>query len=176
MIEIETPFLAEAARSLRAGERVAISGVVYTARDAAHARLLALLDSNQPLPFPLTDSIIYYVGPCPPPPGQIIGSAGPTTSSRMDRYTPRLLQLGLRCMIGKGPRSAPVVARPGAVWGGLFRRHRWGRGAAGQYHPQPARDRFCRSGYGGCPRAGAGSFPGPGAGGCAGEHVPLIFY
>lgn len=123
MIEIETPFLAEAARSLRAGERVAISGVVYTARDAAHARLLALLDSNQPLPFPLTDSIIYYVGPCPPPPGQIIGSAGPTTSSRMDRYTPRLLQLGLRGMIGKGPRSAPVVAalaQYGAVYFGAI--------------------------------------------------------
>jgi fumarate hydratase subunit beta len=123
MIEITTPLLLETARSLHAGERVAISGVVYSARDAAHARLMTLLDSRQRLPFPLENNLIYYVGPCPPKPGQVIGSAGPTTSSRMDRYTPRLLEQGLRGMIGKGPRSPEVnaaLAQYGAVYFGAI--------------------------------------------------------
>lgn len=95
---------------LHAGDEVLIDGVVYTARDAAHARLLALLEMGAPLPFELAGQIIYYVGPAPPRPGQAIGSAGPTTSGRMDRYTPPLYAAGLRATIGKGYRSAEVRA------------------------------------------------------------------
>lgn len=84
------------------------SGTVYTARDAAHKRLTALLDEGNPLPFPLADATVYYAGPTPTPPGMPIGSCGPTTSGRMDAYTPRLLDLGLACMIGKGERSPEV--------------------------------------------------------------------
>ncbi len=94
---------------LRAGDRVLITGVLYTARDAAHKRLIDLLDRGEELPFDLKGQIIYYVGPTPPRPGEIIGSAGPTTSGRMDAYTPRLLELGLKATIGKGQRSDEVV-------------------------------------------------------------------
>ncbi|MDR2494328.1 MAG: Fe-S-containing hydro-lyase [Spirochaetaceae bacterium] len=116
---ITTPLTRELAERLRAGDRVYVSGVIYTARDAAHKRLAELLDSGGELPFPLEDSVVYYVGPTPPSPGQVIGSAGPTTSYRMDSYTPRLLDLGMRGMIGKGKRSEEVVAamkRGGAVY------------------------------------------------------------
>lgn len=95
---------------LRAGDRIFISGDIYTARDTAHKRLVELLERGDPLPFPLQGQIIYYVGPTPTPPGRPIGSCGPTTSSRMDTYAPRLLQEGLKAMIGKGPRSPEVVA------------------------------------------------------------------
>ncbi|MSQ33420.1 MAG: Fe-S-containing hydro-lyase [Dehalococcoidia bacterium] len=94
--------------SLRAGDLVAITGVLYTARDAAHALLIAALDAGQPLPFDVKGQIIYYVGPTPPHPGEVIGSAGPTTGGRMDAYAPRLLALGLKGMIGKGYRNATV--------------------------------------------------------------------
>ncbi len=94
--------------SLRAGDRVLITGVLYTARDAAHKRLIELIDRGGELPFDLRGQIIYYVGPTPAKPGQIIGSAGPTTSGRMDVYTPKLLELGLKATIGKGPRSRAV--------------------------------------------------------------------
>jgi fumarate hydratase subunit beta len=83
---------------------------MYAARDAAHKRLIELLDAGKPLPFAIEDAAVYYVGPTPAPPGAIIGSAGPTTSYRMDAYTPRLLELGLRVMIGKGKRSDAVIA------------------------------------------------------------------
>jgi fumarate hydratase subunit beta len=106
---IEPPISVEEVESLRAGDRVAISGRIYTARDAAHRRLVELLDAGQALPLPLEGQIIYYVGPSPTPPGRVIGAAGPTTSYRMDPYTPRLLELGLRGMIGKGKRSREVV-------------------------------------------------------------------
>jgi fumarate hydratase subunit beta len=102
---------------------VYISGSLYTARDAAHRRLIELLDQDKPLPFPVDDSVIYYVGPSPTAPGQVIGSAGPTTSYRMDAWTPRLLELGLRGMIGKGKRSAEVIAamqKAGAVYFGAL--------------------------------------------------------
>jgi fumarate hydratase subunit beta len=104
---------------LRAGDTVLLSGVVYTARDAAHQRLMELLDQNAPLPFPLEGSAIYYVGPTPERPGAVIGSAGPTTSGRMDAYSPRLLDLGQAIMIGKGARNQAVkdaVVRNGAVY------------------------------------------------------------
>ena len=118
-IRIETKNMAAAARALRAGDRVLLSGPVYTARDAAHKRIFALLDKGEPLPFELNGATVYYAGPTPTPPGLVIGSCGPTTSSRMDTFAPRLLDLGLSCMIGKGNRSPAVVAamkRNGAVY------------------------------------------------------------
>jgi fumarate hydratase subunit beta len=94
---------------LRAGEQILLTGVMYTARDAAHKRFVELLERGEPLPFDIAGETIYYCGPSPARPGEIIGSAGPTTSSRMDAYAPRLLRLGLRGMIGKGARSNEVI-------------------------------------------------------------------
>ena len=116
---ITTPFTAEQARLLRAGDAVLITGTIYTGRDAAHKRLIELLDAGKPLPCELRDQIIYYVGPTPARPGDIIGAAGPTTSYRMDAYAPTLLDLGQLAMIGKGQRSDEVkeaVVRNGAVY------------------------------------------------------------
>ena len=96
------------AKSLRAGEAVLLSGTVYTARDAAHKKMHECIRNGEPLPFEIRDASVYYVGPTPAKPGTAIGSAGPTTSSRMDAYTPELLDLGLRTMIGKGRRSEAV--------------------------------------------------------------------
>lgn len=108
MVRIYTKDIARAAADLRAGDRVLLSGTVYTARDAAHKLFYEMLEKGEPLPFPLKDACIYYSGPTPAPEGLPIGSCGPTTSSRMDRYTPCLLDLGLKCMIGKGNRSDEV--------------------------------------------------------------------
>ena len=116
---ITAPLTKEQARSLRAGESVYLSGSVYTARDAAHKRLCELVEQGKPLPFPIEGAVIYYVGPSPARPGQAIGSAGPTTSGRMDAYSPRLLDLGQLIMIGKGKRDQSVkdaVVRNGAVY------------------------------------------------------------
>jgi fumarate hydratase subunit beta len=107
--EIETPLTAEKVESLTAGDIVYITGIIYTGRDSAHKRLIETLDAGKSLPFDIKDSIIYYVGPSPTPPGKVIGSAGPTTSGRMDAYTPRLLKEGLKGMIGKGNRSKEVL-------------------------------------------------------------------
>lgn len=118
-IRINTPLTEEIARKLKAGDSVLITGVIYTARDAAHKRLVDALDRDQELPVAIKDQIIYYVGPSPAKPGQPIGAAGPTTSGRMDAYTPRLLAEGLRGMIGKGYRSLDVVdamKKHGAVY------------------------------------------------------------
>ena len=106
---ITTPLTAEKTKELRAGDNVLISGVIYTGRDAAHKRLVELVQEGKELPVDLRDQIIYYVGPAPAKPGQAIGSAGPTTSYRMDAYAPTLLDLGLKGMIGKGKRSDEVV-------------------------------------------------------------------
>jgi len=104
-----TPPLSDAdVERLRAGDQVLLSGVVYTARDAAHARLVDLIEKGEPLPFDLRGQIIYFVGPTPAPPGRPIGSAGPTTSYRMDPYSPVLVAHGLKGMIGKGKRSHDV--------------------------------------------------------------------
>lgn len=105
-----TPPLSDAdVERLKAGDKVLITGVIYTARDAAHKRLIELLDKGGVLPFDIKGALIYYVGPTPAKPGQVIGSAGPTTSGRMDAYTPRLLSLGLKGTIGKGLRSKEVI-------------------------------------------------------------------
>lgn len=109
MIEVTTPFTAAQAGQLRAGQSILFTGTLYTARDAAHARLCQALAEGKPLPFDLTDAVIYYVGPTPPRPGRVIGSAGPTTSYRMDAYAPTLLDQGLRGMVGKGLRSSAVI-------------------------------------------------------------------
>lgn len=103
------PLEDEAVTPLRSGDKVLISGVVYTARDAAHKRMAECVRENRPLPFDIGGQVIYYVGPSPTPPGRICGSAGPTTSGRMDPYTPLLLGLGLKGMIGKGRRSPEVI-------------------------------------------------------------------
>lgn len=109
MIELSTAHIAEAAQTLRAGDRVLLSGTVYTARDAAHKRLFALLDAGEPLPFPLRGTVIYHAGPTPAQAGMPVGSCGPTTSGRMDPYAPRLLDLGLAAIIGKGERNQAVM-------------------------------------------------------------------
>lgn len=104
------PLSAEAVSAMHIGDRVLISGAIYTARDAAHKRLVALINTGAALPVDLSGQILYYAGPTPPPPGRPIGSAGPTTSSRMDAYAPLVLdKTGLRVMIGKGNRSAAVI-------------------------------------------------------------------
>ncbi|MCD8117286.1 MAG: FumA C-terminus/TtdB family hydratase beta subunit [Oscillospiraceae bacterium] len=108
-VQIQTPLTPEAVKNLHAGDEVRITGTIYTARDAAHKKLCQLLDEGAPPPFDIRDQIIFYTGPPPAPPGYPIGSCGPTTSYRMDRYTPRLLRLGLRGMIGKGRRGQPVI-------------------------------------------------------------------
>ncbi len=102
------PLTLEAVQNLRVGIRVRLSGTIYTARDAAHKRLVAAIEQDTPLPFDLNGQIIYYVGPSPAKPGQVIGAAGPTTASRVDLYTPTLLRYGLKGMIGKGKRSWEV--------------------------------------------------------------------
>ena len=108
-IRITTPLSRETARSLRCGDSVLLSGVLYTARDAAHTRLCEAADRGEALPFDPAGAIIYFVGPAPAKPGQAIGSAGPTTSYRMDAYSPQLIRLGLTGMIGKGKRGEAVV-------------------------------------------------------------------
>ena len=107
--KINTPLKEEVTTTLKAGDSVLLSGIIYTARDAAHGRLIKLLDEGKELPLNIKDEVIYYVGPTPAKPGQVIGSAGPTTSYRMDSYAPRLLDLGQKGMIGKGARSEEVV-------------------------------------------------------------------
>jgi fumarate hydratase subunit beta len=120
---ITAPLDLETARSLRAGDSVLLSGTVYTARDAAHKRLCGLAAQGKPMPFPMEGAVIYYVGPTPARPGQPIGSAGPTTSYRMDAYAPTLLRLGELGMIGKGKREAEVIEamkETGAVYFGAI--------------------------------------------------------
>lgn len=106
---ITTPLTEEIVRELKAGDTVLISGTIYTARDAAHKRLVELIEKGEKLPIDIDNGIIYYVGPTPAKPGKALGSAGPTTSYRMDPYAPALLEKGLKGMIGKGLRSKEVV-------------------------------------------------------------------
>ncbi|UCD08499.1 MAG: Fe-S-containing hydro-lyase [Dehalococcoidales bacterium] len=106
--KIVLPLTDDVIKELRTGESVLLSGIIYVARDAAHRRMVETLDRGEPLPFDISGQLIYYMGPSPAPPGKVIGSAGPTTSGRMDVYTPRLIEQGLKGMIGKGMRSQPV--------------------------------------------------------------------
>lgn len=108
-IRLTTTQLRERLPSLSVGDRVLLSGVIYTARDAAHKRLMALLDQDKPLPFEVKDAVIYYAGPTPGKNGMAVGACGPTTAGRMDPYAPKLLDLGLAAMIGKGDRSQAVI-------------------------------------------------------------------
>ncbi len=107
--EIRVPFGHEEVKKLRCGDRVYITGEIYTARDAAHKRMIESLERGEQLPIEIKNSIIYYAGPAPAKPGRIIGSCGPTTSCRMDAYAPKLIELGLSGMIGKGERSGEVI-------------------------------------------------------------------
>jgi fumarate hydratase subunit beta len=106
---IQTPLTDEMVEKLKIGDKVLVSGFIYTGRDAAHKRLVELVNKGQPLPFDIKGQIIYYVGPTPPKPGKVIGSAGPTSSYRMDPYAPVLLAKGLKGMIGKGSRGKEVI-------------------------------------------------------------------
>lgn len=122
-ISIKTPLTQEMVKTLKAGDSCLISGVIYTARDAAHKRLCELVKEGKELPLDVKDSIIYFVGPTPARPGEAIGSAGPTTSYRMDAYSPTLIELGLTGMIGKGKRGPEVIdamKKHGAVYFGAI--------------------------------------------------------
>ena len=122
-IRLNTPLTKEKLSSLKAGDSILLSGVIYSARDAAHKRLIELLNEGKELPLNIKDETIYYVGPSPAKPGHVIGSAGPTTNYRMDAYAPRLLDLGLKGMIGKGARNEEVIdsiKKNGAVYFGAI--------------------------------------------------------
>ena len=122
-IHVQTPLSREQARQLKSGDSVLLSGVIYTARDAAHKRLCELVEQGKELPLDVKDSVIYFVGPTPARPGQAIGSAGPTTAYRMDAYSPTMIAQGQTGMIGKGKRNAEVVAamkEHGAVYFGAI--------------------------------------------------------
>ena len=122
-IALTTPLTKEKLAGLQAGDSVLISGEIYTARDAAHKRMIEALEKGEALPFDIRDQVIYYAGPTPAKPGQVIGSCGPTTSGRMDAYAPTLLRLGLTGMIGKGIRSQAVLdamQESGAVYFGAL--------------------------------------------------------
>jgi len=117
--KVGLPLTQEIIKELRSGDNVLLSGVLYVARDSAHKRMSDSLDRGEPLPFDIKGATIYYMGPTPPKPGQVIGSAGPTTSGRMDAFSPRLIAFGLKGMIGKGMRSAAVkeaIRKHGAVY------------------------------------------------------------
>ncbi len=109
VIHLQTPLTESQLENLKIGDKVYLSGTIYTARDAAHKKLVDLIDRNQPLPFDLHGAVIYFAGPAPAKPGAVIGSAGPTTSYRMDPYSPTLLDRGLKGMIGKGGRGKTVI-------------------------------------------------------------------
>jgi len=109
VISLTTPLKTEELEKLQVGDKVLLNGIIYTARDAAHKRLVQLINDGQPLPFDICGAVVYYVGPAPARPGKPIGSAGPTTSYRMDKYAPILMDAGLKGMIGKGERNQAVI-------------------------------------------------------------------
>ena len=118
-IKVTAPFKQKDIKKLKAGDLILLSGEIYTARDEAHKRMIETINMGGKIPFNIENSVLYYVGPCPPKPGQAVGSCGPTTSGRMDIYTPKLIELGLKGMIGKGYRSEEVIksmVKHGAVY------------------------------------------------------------
>lgn len=118
-VYLNTNEIKEKARALSAGDTVYLSGTVYTSRDAAHKRIMSAVESGEALPYPIDGAVVYYAGPTPTPPALAIGSCGPTTSGRMDVYAPKLLDMGLAAMVGKGPRTKAVcdaIVRNGAVY------------------------------------------------------------
>ncbi len=118
-IEVNAQELKKAAKTLRVGDKILLSGIVYTSRDAAHKRIMSMIENGDKLPYDIENAVIYYAGPTPAPEGKPIGSCGPTTSGRMDKYAPKLLDMGLGGMIGKGERSQEVkdaIVRNGAVY------------------------------------------------------------
>jgi fumarate hydratase subunit beta len=120
-IVINLPLDDKTASGLKAGDRVLLNGIIYTARDAAHKKMVEEMESGKPLPIEIKDQTIYYAGPCPAKPGDVIGSIGPTTSGRMDSYAPKLIEKGLKGMIGKGERNQDVISaikEHGAVYFG----------------------------------------------------------
>lgn len=119
MFTVHVPLDKITVSSLKSGREILLSGIIYSARDAAHKKLMDLIQAGRPLPFELKNNLIYYTGPTPPPPGKIIGAAGPTTSSRMDVYTPLLYRLGLKATLGKGSRG-PEVAAACKKYGALY--------------------------------------------------------
>ena len=122
-IKLQTPLTEDKIKDLKSGDSVLLSGIIYSARDAAHKRLIDLLNEGRELPLNIKDETIYYVGPSPAKPGNVIGSAGPTTSYRMDAYAPALMDLGLKGMIGKGARNKEVIdsiVKNGAVYFGAI--------------------------------------------------------
>lgn len=138
LIHAQAADLRQLAPTLQAGDKLLLSGTVYTARDAAHKRLMGLLDSEDPLPFPLQDGVIYYSGATETPPGHPIGACGPTTSGRMDPYTPRLYSLGLCATIGKGPRDE-ATCRAIRQYGGIYLCATGGAGALAARHVRECR-------------------------------------
>lgn len=121
--KITAPLTEEVARSLKSGDQVLLSGTIYTGRDAAHKRFVDAMERGEELPFPVKDSVIYFVGPAPAPPGKVIGSAGPTTAYRMDPFSPAMIAAGQRGMIGKGKRNQEVIdamKKYGAVYFGAI--------------------------------------------------------
>lgn len=141
-IRIETPLTEEKARALKSGDSVLLSGTVYTARDAAHKRIVEAMEAGKPLPFDPENAVVYYVGPTPAKPGQAIGSAGPTTSYRMDAYSPALIARGQRGMIGKGKRGPRRGGSHETARRGLLRRDRRRRRAAFQVRAHSGGDRL----------------------------------
>ncbi|MFZ5813804.1 MAG: Fe-S-containing hydro-lyase [Bacillota bacterium] len=127
-VHVTTPITPEKVREIKAGDEVLISGYIYTARDAAHKRMVEDLAAGKQLAFDTNGAVIYYVGPTPPKPGQVIGSAGPTTSYRMDKYTPEMLKQGVKAVIGKGYRSDEVKAAL-VEYGGVYLVSTGGAGA-----------------------------------------------
>lgn len=127
-VYVTTPITPEQAKQIKAGDEVMINGEIYTARDAAHKRMVEDLAAGKPLPFNPEGAVIYYVGPTPPKPGQVLGSAGPTTSYRMDKFTPEMLRQGIKMVIGKGYRSDEVKAAL-VEFGGVYLVSTGGTGA-----------------------------------------------
>ena len=136
-IRLKTPLSDADIEKLKAGDKVLLNGVIYTGRDAAHKRLYDLLMEGKPLPIDIKGQVIYYVGPAPAKPGQVIGSAGPTTSGRMDAYSPKLMEIGLKGMIGKGMRKKEVVEAMKKYKAVYFAP----RGARERFWPRPSRRR-----------------------------------